>query len=265
MEIIGYFTALLIGISLGLIGGGGSILTIPVLVYLFSLNPLTATGYSLFIVGFSSLVGAIFKYRRQEVDTRAAAYFGVTSIITVLLVRKFILPAIPDQLFSIGQLEITKSLATLLLFAIIMIISSSHMIGKNPKNNSSNTKPVSAAGGLIRGIEVGILTGFIGAGGGFVIIPVLLFSFQLPMKTAIGTSLLIIAANSLIGFAGDLLSGAPINWLLLGTITAISCTGIFIGDWLSNRISGNRLKKGFGFFVLSVGCYMILHEIFKAF
>ncbi|MDD2793150.1 MAG: sulfite exporter TauE/SafE family protein [Sediminibacterium sp.] len=265
MEIIGYFTALLIGISLGLIGGGGSILTIPVLVYLFGLNPLTATGYSLFIVGFSSLVGAIFKYRHREVDTRAAAYFGITSIITVLLVRKFILPAIPDQLFSIGQLQMTKSLATLLLFAIIMIISSIHMIGKNPKNNLQNNQPVDASDALTRGIGVGVLTGFIGAGGGFVIIPVLLFSFQLPMKTAIGTSLLIIAANSLIGFAGDLLNGDPINWLLLGRITAISCFGIFIGDLLSNRITGNRLKKGFGFFVLSVGCYIILHEIFKAF
>jgi uncharacterized membrane protein YfcA len=159
----------------------------------------------------------------------------------------------------------TKSLATLLLFAIIMIISSIHMIGKKPKNNLRDNKPVSASDALIRGVEVGVLTGFIGAGGGFVIIPVLLFSFQLPMKTAIGTSLLIIAANSLIGFAGDLLSGDSINWLLLGKITAMSCTGIFIGDWLSNRISGNRLKKGFGFFVLSVGCYIILHEIFKAF
>lgn len=265
MEIIGYFTALLIGISLGLIGGGGSILTIPVLVYLFALDPLSATGYSLFIVGFSSLAGAIMKYRQNEVDTRAAGYFGLTSIITVLLVRKFILPAIPDHLLTIGNLNITKSLATLFLFAIIMIISSIHMIGKNPKNNSSLKKPVSASGALIRGVEVGILTGFIGAGGGFVIIPVLIFSFQLPMKTAIGTSLLIIAANSLFGFAGDLLSSYSFDWLLLGKITAISCAGIFIGDRLSNHISGNRLKKGFGFFVLSVGCYIILHEIFKAF
>lgn len=263
MEIIGYFTALLIGISLGLIGGGGSILTIPVLVYLFNLDPLVATSYSLFIVGFSSLVGVIIKYKQGDVDIRAAGYFGLTSIITVVLVRKLLLPLIPNHLFFLGSFEVTKSLATLILFAVIMIIASLHMISKDAAYGKAlENKPIHAGNALFRGLEVGVLTGLIGAGGGFIIIPVLIFIFQLPMKKAIGTSLLIIAANSLFGFLGDL-NNNYFAWPLLFKITAISCTGILLGDLLSKKISGAKLKKGFGFFVLSVGCYIILHEIFK--
>jgi|694.fasta_scaffold00750_29 uncharacterized membrane protein YfcA len=263
VEIFGYCVALLIGLSLGLIGGGGSILTIPVLVYLFKMDPLDATGYSLFIVGVSSLLGAYMKFRKNEIDIKAASYFGITSIITVVLVRKYLLPAIPIHLFNIGNFEFTKSIATLLLFAFVMIIASINMINRKA-NQSIEPKKLNANAALIRGIEVGVLTGFIGAGGGFVIIPVLLFSFQLPMKKAIGTSLLIIAANSLFGFAGDLFIN-HFEWPLLLLITFISCIGILIGNKLSNTISGNKLKRGFGFFVLSVGCFIIIHEIIKLF
>ncbi len=261
IEIIGYCIALLIGVSLGLIGGGGSILTIPVLVYLFKMDPLLATGYSLFIVGCSSLLGAFMKFRKQEIDLKAAGYFGLTSIVTVILVRKYLLPIIPNDLFSIGDFMITKSMATLLLFGIVMIIASINMINRKA-NQSNEPRKLNANAALIRGFEVGILTGFIGAGGGFVIIPVLLFSFQLSMKKAIGTSLLIIAANSLFGFVGDLFT-TRFDWSFLLAITSISCIGILIGNWLSNTISGNKLKRGFGFFVLSVGCYIIIHEIIK--
>lgn len=262
MEIIGYFAALFIGISLGLIGGGGSILTIPVLVYLFNIDPFISTGYSLFIVGFSSLVGAIIKYKQGEVDIRVAGYFGLSSIITVVLVRKLLLPIIPNHLFFIASFEVTKSIATLILFAMIMIVASIQMIRKDAYAKALENKPIHAGNALFRGVEVGILTGLIGAGGGFLIIPVLIFIFQLPMKKAIGTSLLIIAANSLFGFLGDL-TNSHFIWPLLFKLTAISCIGILLGDMLSSKISGAKLKKGFGFFVLSVGCYMILHEVIK--
>ena len=261
IEIVGYCIALLIGVSLGLIGGGGSILTIPVLVYLFNMDPLDATGYSLFIVGCSSLLGAFMKFRKQEIDLKAAGYFGLTSIVTVILVRKYLLPIIPNDLLSVGDFMITKSMATLLLFGIVMIIASINMINRKA-NQLNEPKKLNANAALIRGLEVGILTGLIGAGGGFVIIPVLLFSFQLPMKKAIGTSLLIISANSLFGFVGDLFINR-FDWPLLLSITVISCSGILIGNWLSNSISGNKLKRGFGFFVLSVGCFIIIHEIIK--
>jgi uncharacterized protein len=263
MEIIGYFLSLSVGVSLGLIGGGGSILTIPVLVYLFGLDPFVATGYSLFIVGISSLAGAAIKYTQKQVDLQATLYFGLTSVITVLLVRKLVLPIVPEEFFTIKKTVFTKSLMTLVLFSIVMIIAATHMIRKNIAPGKLENSPFPIRKALIRGVEVGALTGILGAGGGFVIIPVLIFSFKLPMKKAIGTSLFIIAINSLIGFAGDLLGNHSYNWSLLLTISAISCVGIFIGNALSNKIEANNLKKGFGYFVLAVGTYILLHETLK--
>ncbi|MEO7530023.1 MAG: sulfite exporter TauE/SafE family protein [Sediminibacterium sp.] len=262
MEIAGYLAALLIGVSLGLIGGGGSILTIPVLVYLFHIQPTIATGYSLFIVGCSSLAGAYKYYRRGYINFKAAFYFGVASIITVLLVRKLLVPVIPDHFFMIGSLVVTKSLATMLLFAVIMIVASISMIKKTVADKAyEKDQPIHLTKALIRGVEVGILTGLLGAGGGFLIIPVLIFSFHLPMKEAIGTSLLIIAMNSLFGFAGDLFHH-QFDWTLLLPLTAIAVTGTFIGRRLGQDLAADKLKKWFGWFVLVMGIYIIIHEIF---
>jgi len=262
MEIAGYLAALLIGVSLGLIGGGGSILTIPVLVYLFHIQPTLATGYSLFIVGCSSLAGAYKNYRRGNINFKAAFYFGIASIVTVVLIRKFLMPVIPENLFTIGTFIVTKSLTTMVLFALIMIIASLNMIKKEPAaagNDQDRTIYLNKA--LLRGVEVGILTGLLGAGGGFIIIPVLIFSFHLSMKDAIGTSLLIIAMNSLFGFAGDLFH-QQFNWALLLPLTAIAVTGTFIGRRLGQDLPGEKLKKWFGWFVLLMGIYIIIHEIF---
>ncbi len=262
MEIAGYLAALLIGISLGLIGGGGSILTIPVLVYLFHIPPTVATGYSLFIVGCSSLAGAYKNYRRDNINFKAAFSFGIASIITVVLIRKFLIPVIPDHLFMIGNIIVTKSLATMLLFAIVMIIASQSMIKKQVVEKSGDSdNPIVLTKALFRGVQVGILTGLLGAGGGFIIIPVLIFSFNLSMKQAIGTSLLIIAMNSLFGFAGDLFHH-QFDWSLLLPITAIAVTGVFIGRKMGETIPGEKLKKGFGWFVLVMGVYIIIHELF---
>lgn len=262
MEIAGYFASLLIGISLGLIGGGGSILTIPVLVYLFHIQPSVATGYSLCIVGFSSLAGAIENYRRKNINFKAAFYFGLASIITVILFRKFILPVIPEDLFLLGNLSITKSLLTMLLFAVVMVIAAIQMIRKDVIVQSIDTEnPIHMGKALIRGIEVGILTGLLGAGGGFLIIPVLIFSFHISMKEAIGTSLLIIAMNSLFGFASDLFH-ISFDWSLLVPLTLIAMLGIFIGRKIGHHQSGDNLKKWFGWFVLIMGVYILVHELF---
>lgn len=262
MEIAGYIAALLIGISLGLIGGGGSILTIPVLVYLFQIQPSIATGYSLFIVGCSSLAGAYKNYRRGNINYKAALYFGITSIITVVLIRKFLIPVIPEHLFTMGNFIVTKSLVTMLLFAVVMIIASLNMIQKEaPVKLDVNDHHIHLTKAMIRGVEVGILTGLLGAGGGFLIIPVLVFSFHLTMKDAIGTSLLIIAMNSLFGFAGDLFHH-HFNWALLLPLTAIAITGTFVGRRLGQDLPGERLKKWFGWFVLIMGIYIIIHELF---
>ena len=262
MEIAGYIAALLIGLSLGLIGGGGSILTIPVLVYLFHLSPSMATGYSLFIVGCSSLAGAWKNYRKGNINFKAAFYFGITSIITVVLIRKLLIPVLPEQFFMIGNFVVTKSLLTMLLFAVVMIVASLNMIKKQVLvTGHANDQQIHFTKALIRGVEVGILTGLLGAGGGFLIIPILIFSFHLNMKDAIGTSLLIIAMNSLFGFAGDLFHH-QFDWPLLLPITAISITGTFIGRRLGQDLPGEKLKKWFGWFVLIMGIYIIIHELF---
>ncbi len=264
---MGYIAALFIGISLGLIGGGGSILTVPVLVYLFGLSPIIATSYSLFIVGSTSLVGAYNNYRKGLVHLKTALLFGLSSITTVFITRRFILPAIPPSFGYLGQIEITKGLVTMILFAILMVAASIAMIrGKEPSQAATLIAPGEKFLGklLIYGIGIGIITGLLGAGGGFLLIPTLVLIVKLPMKTAIGTSLLIIALNSLIGFTGDL-GHIFIDWKFLLTMTAIAILGIIIGGMLNKRIAGSKLKKGFGWFVLVMGIYIIAKEtILKA-
>lgn len=261
MEIAGFVAAFLIGISLGLIGGGGSILTIPLLVYLFHIQPTIATGYSLFIVGISSLAGAYNSYRNGNIHFKAVLYFGISSIITVVFIRRWVIPLIPEQIFRLGNLEITRSLLTMVLLALVMIMASFKMIFKAPPINTSNTNSMPYGNAIVRGIQIGILTGLLGAGGGFLIIPVLIFSFHLPMKKAIGSSLLIIALNALFGFVSDV-SQYDIHWKLLLMITLNAVLGTFIGNAIGLKLSGEKLKKGFGIFVLAAGVYIILHELF---
>jgi uncharacterized membrane protein YfcA len=262
MEIIGYFASALIGISLGLIGGGGSILTVPVLVYLFHVDPVLATAYSLFIVGATSLVGTYPKYKQGLVNIKTGLIFGAPSIAAVYLTRKFIVPAIPTEIFTVGDFAVTKSILMMLLFAALMVFASISMIRDKksttdkPKDKGFNYPMI-----LIEGAVVGVLTGLVGAGGGFLIIPALVLFTGLPMKEAVGTSLLIIAAKSLIGFTGDL-GNQVMDWNLLLTVSAIAIAGIFLGNYLSLKIDGAKLKKGFGWFVLVMGLYIIAKELF---
>ena len=263
MEIIGYAASLLIGISLGLIGGGGSILTVPVLVYLFNVDPVLATAYSLFIVGATSLVGVFPKYKQGEVNVKTAIIFGIPSIAAVYATRKFIVPAIPDEVFTVGSLVVTKALLMMLLFAILMVAASISMIKKKaPASDSSEggEQKFNYVMILLEGTLVGVLTGLVGAGGGFLIIPALVMLSKLPMKQAVGTSLAIIAAKSLIGFTGDL-GNQVIDWTLLMSVSALAIVGIIVGNTLSKKISADALKKGFGYFVLVMGIYIIAKEL----
>jgi uncharacterized membrane protein YfcA len=262
MEIAGYISSLIIGLSLGLIGGGGSILTVPVLVYLFGINPVLATAYSLFIVGATSLVGAFPKYKNGEINLKTAIIFGIPSIIAVYLTRAFLVPAIPMHVFNIGSFEVTKSLLMMILFAVLMLFASISMIREKKKESTVEEKQVfNYPMILLEGLVVGTLTGLVGAGGGFLIIPALVIFSKLPMKQAIGTSLLIIAAKSLIGFTGDL-GKQTMDWTLLLSITSLAIVGIFIGNKFSKKISAESLKKGFGWFVLVMGVYILIKEIF---
>lgn len=260
MEVIGYFASLLIGISLGLIGGGGSILTVPVLVYLFEVEPVTATAYSLFIVGATSLVGVFPKYKKGEINIKTAIVFGIPSILSVYSTRAFIVPAIPTEIVSIGSFVATKSFMTMLLFAVLMVFASVSMIrSKKEVVDEEGEQVFNYPMILLEGAIVGLITGLVGAGGGFLIIPALVLFSRLPMKQAIGTSLLIIAAKSLIGFTGDL-AHQTINWNLLLLVTSLAIAGIFIGNAIGSKIPADKLKKGFGWFVLVMGIYIIFKE-----
>ena len=263
IQILGYMGALIIGVVLGLIGGGGSILTVPVLVYLLMLNPVTATAYSLFVVGISSLVGAFQNIKKGLVDFKTAIVFSIPAFIAVYSTRKYIVPAIPNELFSIGNFLITKDIAIMLFFALIMLFASISMIrGKCPHCDNENDTIVIYNYPLIilEGAVVGVLTGIVGAGGGFLIIPALVMMAKLPMKKAVATSLLIIAIKSLIGFIGDI-QNLEIDWNFLLIFTTLSVAGIFLGIYLTKFIKGEKLKKVFGWFVLAMGVYILIKEI----
>lgn len=263
MEIVGYIASLVIGISLGLIGGGGSILTVPVLVYLFRVQPVVATAYSLFIVGSTSLIGSFPKYKGGEINLKTAIIFGIPSIAAVYATRAFIVPAIPTEVFSLGSFVVTKSLLMMILFAVLMVLASVSMIRDKKKSVTEEIveQKFNYPLILVEGVAVGMLTGLVGAGGGFLIIPALVLLSKLPMKQAVGTSLLIIAAKSLIGFTGDL-GKAEMNWTLLFSVTGLAIAGIFVGNILSKKVSADSLKRGFGWFVLVMGIYIIIKELF---
>jgi len=260
-SIVGAIASLLIGLSLGLIGAGGSILTVPVLVYLFNVDPIQSTAYSLFIVGATSAIGAFPKYKEGQINLKTALIFGAPSIIAVFATRKWIMPAIPTQIGQWGEFVLTKNVLLMLLFALLMVAASFSMIRTQKKLDVAENKshPFNYPLTLIEGAVMGLLTGLVGAGGGFLIIPALVLLTGLPMKQAVGTSLLIIAAKSLIGFTGDVTEQA-IDWVLLGFVTTMAVMGIMLGNQLSKKIDGNKLKKGFGWFVLVMGLFILIKE-----
>ncbi|WP_395045849.1 sulfite exporter TauE/SafE family protein [Flavobacterium sp.] len=260
MEYLGYFASILIGISLGLIGGGGSILTIPILVYLFKIDPENATSYSLFIVGVTALIGSYNHYLLGNLKLKSALYFAFPSVISLLFVRDIVLPNTPNHLFFIHNFDVTKNSLIMLIFAILMIFASISMIRKS--NSDKNAQEISFFQLSFIGLMVGFVTGFLGAGGGFLIIPALIFFAGLEMKQAIGTSLFIIFINSIIGFGGDIINGVQLDYKLLLIISLIAILGMFIGTYLSKKIDGSKLKPAFGWFVLIMGIYIISKEFF---
>ena len=264
IEIIGFACALLIGIILGLIGGGGSILAVPVLAYLFSIEEKAATAYSLFIVGSSATLGGIRQHLKGYVDWRTAIVFGVPAIIGVSLVRKFVVPALPDIIFNFNDFDFTRRMAMFGLFAVLMIPAALSMLkNKTPKDDYEFSKrKYNYVLIVIEGILVGAITGLIGAGGGFLIIPALVILAKVDMKVAVGTSLIIIAVKSLIGFfLGDAFT-MKIDWEFLLIFTFLSLIGIFIGSYLSNFIDGKKLKKGFGYFIILMAIFIFYMEFF---
>lgn len=259
-QIIGYFLAIVVGISLGLIGSGGSILSVPILVYIMGVEPILATAYSLFVVGTTALFGGIQKAKQKLVDFKKVVLFGVPTILAVFITRKFIVPNIPDILFSTATFSLKKSVLIMIVFAIVMIFASVRMIKPLKNKIVNDDAKINYFSILTQGLFIGLVAGFVGAGGGFLIIPALLFFAKTPMKMAIGTSLFIVSAQSLIGFIGDLRPEQNMNWSLLILFTFCSIIGVFIGSFLSKKIEGEKLKTGFGWFVLAMGIYIIIKE-----
>ncbi|HEY0654437.1 MAG TPA: sulfite exporter TauE/SafE family protein [Chryseosolibacter sp.] len=259
MEIIGYVAAVCIGLILGLLGGGGSILSIPILVYLFGIDAILASAYSLFIVGVTSFVGAIPKYKDHLVNLRTGFLFGIPSIVSIFCTRKWIIPALPEIIYQTDSFTLTKRVLILGTFALLMILASFSMI-RGKRELRSDSQRVRTFLVIIEGILIGFLTGFVGAGGGFLIIPALVFLTGLPFKTAVGTSLFIIAINSLMGFLGDVLNYS-MDWTFLMSITALAVIGILLGNKLQKKISAIRLRMAFGWMILVMGSWILLKEI----
>ncbi len=262
MELTGYGCAILVGLSLGLLGGGGSILAVPIFYYIFRLPAAEATTYSLFTVGASSVAGTLRYLEQKLVCFPALIVFGIPSVITGYLTRRYFVHSLPESMPLWGDITLDKDFFIMVLFALLMLIAGRAMI-KSRDFIEAEEIPLNRVNipfTLLAGIVTGWLTSIVGAGGGFLIIPVLVRLFRLPVKRAIGTSLALIVLNSLIGFSGDVSADRYIDWLFLMKFTGLSLIGIFLGVYLSHHVSGDKLKPAFGWFVLGMSALILLKE-----
>src|SRR5688572_3381348 len=259
MELFGYASLIGVGLLLGMMGGGGSMLSVPILVYLFSLDVVVASSYSLFIVGSTSMVGTILKQRDSFIDIPAVLQLGVPSLLSTFCMRKWIVCSIPDVLFMVGSVAVTRRALLLSVFAMVLIISSVMVIrGRRSTSDESISRPNPLAL-ILAGIGVGFLSGLAGVGGGFLILPALVLFAGLPFNVAVGSALPIIAMNSLVGFLGGVYSH-PVNWIFLASISILATIGIFIGDHFASCVSGNTLKRIFGWSALVLGIWILVKE-----
>lgn len=261
-QFIGYILAVFVGMTLGMLGSGGSILSVPILVYVMGIEPTLATAYSLFVIGTTSLVGGIHKAKQKLVDFYKVILFGIPAILSVFVTRKLIVPRIPEIIFSSDNFILTKSILIMVVFAIVMIFASVRMIKPFKEKIVVEDVQLNYFKIALMGILIGLVSGFVGAGGGFLIVPTLLFFAKTPMKMAVGTSLFIVSAQSLIGFTGDIMSNQIIDWKLLEYFTLASIIGIFIGNFIAKKVEDEKLKTSFGWFVLAMGIYIIIRELF---
>ena len=257
--LFGFGATILAGATMGLIGGGGSILTVPILVYLLEIPPVLATGYSLFVVGLSALVGSVNYFKLGLVNLKAGTIFAIPAFVGVFLARKYLVPALPVEIFNLGNLVVGRDLIVMGVFATVMILASVSMIRGGGESEQEGELHFNYPMMALEGLIVGVVTGFVGAGGGFLIIPALVVLAKLPMKQAVGTSLMIIAVKSLFGFLGDL-GNQSIDWGFLALFCLLSIIGIYLGTYLSRFVSSAKLKPGFGWFVLTMGLFILAKE-----
>ena len=265
VEMLAFAMAVFIGFLLGLFGGGGSMIAVPVFIYILGFEPNISITYSLFVVGSSALIGNLLYLKQGQVQYKTAITFVLPSILAVFIVRKLLLPVIPHELVKIMGIPIYKEKMLMVLFALLMVFSGIQMM----RNQSQDQNYTGAKEGfkknpwiiLIAGIVVGILTGLVGSGGGFMIVPSLVLFAGLPLKKAIGTSLMVIGINAAVGFFADVLGGVKIDWYFLLPFSLLAFAGIFAGSILSRKIHANKLKPLFGWFELILGMLIVVKEI----
>jgi uncharacterized membrane protein YfcA len=250
------------GFVLSVLGAGGSILTMPILVYLFQIDVLEATSYSLLLVGFTALLSLPNYIKKKLVDLKVGLIFGIPSLIGVVLARKILVPYFPNSMNILGY-EFTKNFFIMVLFACLMLVASVLMIRNKQPNLKIKTQTQIRKNIIIilEGFIIGQLTGFVGAGGGFLIIPALVLLTGLEMKIAIGTSLLIIAIKSLVGFSSDYMSGFLVDWTFFIYVIGATLFGVIFGGLASSKIKDKALKKYFGNMILVIGLYIIIEQL----
>ena len=264
IEVFGYIGALFIGLIMGILGGGGSILAVPILAYIFHLDEKTATAYSLFIVGSTGLVGGIKQTFNKMIDWKTAMIFGLPAVVGITLTRAFVVPALPHILFNIDTFEFTRRMAMFGLFGLLMILAATSMLSKSKerkvRNSTGSFNPLI----LSEGFFIGALTGLVGAGGGFLIVPALMVIANLDMKRASATSLVIIAINSLTGFfLGDALK-ITIDWNFLSVFVGIAMIGIIIGTYINHLLPVSLLKRSFAYFIILMAIFIFIEEFIIA-
>ncbi|MGP1383989.1 MAG: sulfite exporter TauE/SafE family protein [Thainema sp.] len=273
ISLIGYVLAVCIGISLGLLGGGGSVLALPVLVYVMGVPTKSAIAMTLIIVGSVALVGTIPHWRKGRVRLKTALIFGSATMIGAFTGAR------------IASLPIVSETFQMLLFAALMLVAAVFMIWKTARAEQSTVPNLSSSAVhgslntaaalpaiypkpvcrycwlwlLTEGLAVGVLTGLVGVGGGFAIVPALVLLAKVPMRDAIATSLLIIFLNSVAGLLGYL-GHVSINWPLTVSFTLAAGIGMVVGIYLSQRISAKQLQKSFGYFLLAVAALILVQN-----
>jgi uncharacterized membrane protein YfcA len=259
IQILGYTLGLLMGMSLGLIGAGGSALTVPIMVFLFQLDATLATTYSLFIVGLTSLFGSFKQLKDKKVSWNFVLLFGIPSVISIFVSRRFFLPAIPSQIIQLNDFLVTKDNLLLGIFSIVLVGASYSMI-KKQVYIEHDVQDIQKGKLILGGLLIGIVTGMLGAGGGFLIIPALVLWGKLPMKNATATSLMIITLNSVLGFIFDKHGIRRIDWGHMFIFSIMAILGIFLGIKMANKISGEKLKPIFGWFILGMGIFIFIQQ-----
>lgn len=259
MEIIGLILTIFIGLLVGLFGGGGSILTVPVLVYLFAIPATLSTTYSLALVSITSLIAATPHVLQKKLSFKKILQFGIPSMLSLYTVRAYILPSIPAT-FTLLGFEVEKNLFMMLFFSVLMLTSGLFMIKQKKNNPDCFDCPYNHFVLMIAGLIEGIITGIVGAGGGFIIVPVLMIFGKLSLKQAVANSLFIIGVKSLIGFLGshDIFS---IDFYFLVKILAIALAGMYLGILLNKKLDAKQLKPIFGYFVVVMGCIILIKEL----